>query len=265
MNQVVQRSDRSLHQSTPRAQIQFYTTKHLVAETQRWLKALLQTEPNIQTALDAPAGGGALTRFLIEELNLDATAVELDDAKWVYDRASLLLADLGRPLPLETESFDLVVSLEGLKHFTDVATAIGEFNRVLKPGGYLLLTIPNDLCLQSRARYFFDGWVDTDWISPMDPNSQNERDNFHLNSLVSFPYLSYFIAKNKLEIVKTGADRYRFWSVLMSVVFYPMIYLVSLRKLGRSHALHKEMTSMTWLAGRRNLILCKKPVGRSSG
>ena len=94
----------------------------------------------------------------------------------------------------------------------------------------------------------------------MDPQSQNERDHFHLSSLVSLPYLNYFIEKNGLELVKTGADRYRFWSAVLAVMFYPLLYLVNAGRLPSRHPLRTEMVSMTWLAGRRNLILCRKSV-----
>lgn len=240
--------------------IQVYTTKHLYHRTTEWLRDLKAKNPAMQTALDAPAGGGALTQFLSEDLGLKTQAIEIDRAKWAYPPVEPILADLGRKLPLQENSLDLVVCLEGLKHFTDVSTAITEFTRILKPGGFLLITIPNDLGLQSRFRYLFDGWVDIDWIHPMDPNSQNERDHFNISSLVSLPYLYYFFEKNKLKLIKTGADRYRFWSVLLGVLFYPILWFVNSRRLPSNHPLRSEMVSFTWLAGRRNLILCQKPL-----
>lgn len=239
--------------------IQVYTTKHLYHRTTEWLRRLKAENPSLLTALDAPAGGGALTQFLTEELGLKTQAIEIDRAKWAYPPVEPMLADLGRPLAIPSESLDLVVCLEGLKHFTDVSTAISEFTRMLRPGGFLLITIPNDLGLQSRLRYLFDGWVDVDWIRPMDPTSQNERDHFHLSSLVSLPYLYYFFEKNKLKLIRTGADRYRFWCVILAVLLYPILWLVNARRLPKTHPLRKEMVSLTWLAGRRNLILCQKP------
>ncbi|MBX9767161.1 MAG: class I SAM-dependent methyltransferase [Bdellovibrionales bacterium] len=232
--------------------IPVYTTKHLYRETALWLKDLKSRNLQMKDVLDAPAGGGALTQFLREDLKLSPVAIELDDKKWAYSDVKPILADLSRPLPLPSASFDLVVCLEGLKHFTDVSNAVSEFARVLRPQGYLLMTIPNDLCLQTRARYFFDGWVDIDWIQPMDPKSHNERDHFHLNSLVSLPYLAYFMEKNNLDVVRTGADRLRFWSVVLAAIFYPILYLVTAARLPRTHFLRREMVSLAWLAGRRN-------------
>ncbi len=238
--------------------IQVYTTKHLFSRVMEWLNEIKRSEGDLKRVLDAPAGGGALTQALAEEFGLATTAIEIDVQKWRYERVSPLIADLSRPLPLESSYFDLVVCLEGLKHFTDVSNAIHEFSRVLRPGGLMLVTIPNDLCMQSRFCYLFDGWVDTDWIEPMPLNSQNERDHFHLNSLVSLPYLYYHLEKHGFQIIKTGADRYRFWSVIFALVLYPILAFVTWKRIPKEHPLRKEMLSFVWLSGRRNLILCRK-------
>lgn len=45
-------------------------------------------------------------------------------------------------LPLENQSFDTVVSTELLEHVSDPLRALQEMHRVLKPGGYLILSTP---------------------------------------------------------------------------------------------------------------------------
>jgi SAM-dependent methyltransferase len=48
------------------------------------------------------------------------------------------------PVPYPDETFDGVLLMEVLEHFTgDPMYALGELNRVTKPGGFLLLTTPN--------------------------------------------------------------------------------------------------------------------------
>jgi hypothetical protein len=92
----------------------------------------------------------------------------------------------------------------------------------------------------------------------MDPKSQDEKDHVHLNSLVSLPYLFYFFEKNNLKIIRTGTCHLRFWSVLAAIVFYPFVLFATMKKLPAGHPLRREMISLTWLAGRRNLILLQK-------
>ncbi len=65
--------------------------------------------------------------------SLSATAAELGLA----GRVRTEQADAER-LPFENESFDLVLGHAVLHHIPDLATAFGEFNRVLRPGGAIV-------------------------------------------------------------------------------------------------------------------------------
>jgi SAM-dependent methyltransferase len=57
-------------------------------------------------------------------------------------RASVLRAE-GESLPYATAAFDLVLSHEVLEHVTDDRAAAAESLRVLRPGGCLVLFVPN--------------------------------------------------------------------------------------------------------------------------
>jgi SAM-dependent methyltransferase len=46
-------------------------------------------------------------------------------------------------LPVKTASADLVTCTQVLEHIDDDLRAFGELNRILKPGGYLLLAVPH--------------------------------------------------------------------------------------------------------------------------
>lgn len=53
-----------------------------------------------------------------------------------------ILADLNKPLPLATASYDNAISLNTLEHIRDDTVAISEMVRVLKPGGQLHIIVP---------------------------------------------------------------------------------------------------------------------------
>lgn len=57
-------------------------------------------------------------------------------------------------IPVEGETYDLIICFEVLEHLPDPKKAIKELTRLLKPGGTLLLTIPN-LCSAHQEPYFF--------------------------------------------------------------------------------------------------------------
>jgi ubiquinone/menaquinone biosynthesis C-methylase UbiE len=49
----------------------------------------------------------------------------------------------GDRMPFEGASFDAAVSIETLEHVTDEARTLDEIHRVLRPGGVLVLSVPN--------------------------------------------------------------------------------------------------------------------------
>lgn len=68
-----------------------------------------------------------------------------------------VVADACVTFPFEDESFDIVLSMEGIEHFEDQTGFLRECARVLRPGGTLVLTTPNILHLSARVSAFFTG------------------------------------------------------------------------------------------------------------
>jgi SAM-dependent methyltransferase len=234
-----------------------FTSKYLYWATIDLIAEVKRKFPQLQTALDVPSGGGAIAKFMVENLRLDVQASDIDRSKYDYT-APFQAADLGRKLPYQDETFDLTVCMEGLKHVSDIEAAVKELSRVTKKNGFVLITIPNDLCLQARLRYLFDGFVDTDWTKPLAPDDQNVKEHVHLKSLTSLPYLYFFLVSNRLKLLKTQTSHMRFWSWLFLIPLYPFVLLGVSRAMPMKHPLFKEMISPVWLTGRRNLILCQK-------
>ncbi len=64
-------------------------------------------------------------------------------------------------LPLSHQSVDVIVATDILEHLEDDVAVLREFHRVLKPGGYVVATVPaysilwseHDLALMHRRRY----------------------------------------------------------------------------------------------------------------
>jgi len=59
----------------------------------------------------------------------------------VHPAASLVIGDVQR-LPLSGEEFDLVLTVDVMEHVGDDRAAFGEFYRVLRPGGVLVMHTP---------------------------------------------------------------------------------------------------------------------------
>jgi SAM-dependent methyltransferase len=95
--------------------------------------------------LDAGAAAGEHSAWLAEHgarvIALDASdaMVQLARAR-LGDGASVLCADLARPLPLADASFDVVLSSLTLHYLEDWRPTLREFARVLRPAGRLVLS-----------------------------------------------------------------------------------------------------------------------------
>lgn len=112
--------------------------------------------------LDAGCGSGGnlhtYTRFG-SVLGVDMEVVALDHARRRGYRG-VGLASLGS-LPFRSGSFDLVTATDVIEHVDDDLEALGEFARVARPGGHLLVTVPahswlwsdSDVQLGHRRRY----------------------------------------------------------------------------------------------------------------
>ncbi|MCL6476530.1 MAG: class I SAM-dependent methyltransferase [Firmicutes bacterium] len=74
--------------------------------------------------------------------------------------SDLLLAAAER-LPIARESVDVIVATDILEHLDDDVAVLREFHRTLKPGGFVVVTVPaysilwseHDLALMHRRRY----------------------------------------------------------------------------------------------------------------
>jgi SAM-dependent methyltransferase len=107
--------------------------------------------------LDAPCGTGELAEQMARRGD-QVWAVDLNAATLVArDGVRFDVVDLNGPLPYPDGFFDLIVSLEGLEHLESPARCLGEFARVLRPGGRLVVTTPNVNNLQSRWEYLLTG------------------------------------------------------------------------------------------------------------
>lgn len=93
--------------------------------------------------LDVGCGSGGNIKFLQKF----GKVIGVDNSKMAIsfcrrnNLKNVLLGDAVR-LPFNKNSFDLITSLDLLEHVKDDQKALKEFNRVLKPGGHLLITVP---------------------------------------------------------------------------------------------------------------------------
>jgi SAM-dependent methyltransferase len=112
---------------------------------------------DVSSALDVGAGIGHWGRALMAVLAANAHLMSLErDARWVaaarQAAADTQLVDrceyrqgIAEALPFDDATFDLVTCQTLLIHVADPTVVIAEMRRVLRPGGVVLLSEPNNL------------------------------------------------------------------------------------------------------------------------
>lgn len=71
--------------------------------------------------------------------------------------SSFISLDASKPLPIKDGSIAAVVAGELIEHLFDPIALLKETERVLKPGGVVVVTTPNTATFQDRLRFLFGG------------------------------------------------------------------------------------------------------------
>ena len=118
------------------------------SERVKWIEETLKKIPAGLTILDAGAGESQFKKFC-DHLKYIAQDfgqysgegnVGLQTGTWDNTKLDIVSDILSIPLP--NHSIDAIMCTEVLEHIPDPLGAIKEFNRLVKPGGYLLITAP---------------------------------------------------------------------------------------------------------------------------
>ncbi len=114
-----------------------------------WLESVLKNLPNNARILDAGAGELANKKYCshLNYVSQDLCEYEgtgdtkgLQTGSWDTHQIDII-SDIAS-IPEENSSFDIILCSEVFEHLPDPMLAMREFQRLLKPGGILILTAP---------------------------------------------------------------------------------------------------------------------------
>jgi 2-polyprenyl-3-methyl-5-hydroxy-6-metoxy-1,4-benzoquinol methylase len=120
-------------------------------------RALVEVGAPRGTLVDVGCGAGALAR------NLDGLwqrYVGCDIARYdgfpEREGTSFVRADLNQPpYPLDAASADVVAAVETIEHLENPRAFVRELVRIVRPGGWIVVTTPNQLSLLSKLTLVF--------------------------------------------------------------------------------------------------------------
>lgn len=152
-----------------------FDSKMNMYETNRRLEVIFDNlikpeELRDTNLLDAGCGTGWFSKKA-SELGANVTSMDLGEnllnlVKEKCDSERIVGSVL--EIPFEDNSFDVVINTEVIEHTPDPEKAVAELSRVLKPGGLLILTVPNITwkwsvllanVLKLRPYEGFENWV----------------------------------------------------------------------------------------------------------
>jgi 2-polyprenyl-3-methyl-5-hydroxy-6-metoxy-1,4-benzoquinol methylase len=110
------------------------------------LREFVASLGRVERALDLGCGDGRLTAALdaVELTAADVSSVALERAQRRLPDAHLVELEPDSALPFEDGAFDLVLCAETIEHVRDVQLFLSEVRRMLRRGGMLALTTPEN-------------------------------------------------------------------------------------------------------------------------
>ena len=148
------------HRELAREWEQRYSKPAFQARLRVFEKCLGERELRGQTWLDAGCGSGTMSRALAER---GARVLGVDAAQEMIDNARRLTSELEplpqfehvttiAELPLAVASLDGILCSSVLEYVPEPALCLLEFARVLRPGGMLLVSVPNRKSLVRKTQ-----------------------------------------------------------------------------------------------------------------
>lgn len=207
-----------------------YPEKGIHRFVARYIRAL----PDLtgRTVVDVPSGDGRASHLFRQR---GATVVALDlfpefnRAPGVQVRA----ADMCGRLPLDDACADFLICQEGIEHVPDQLGLLAEFNRVLKPGGLLLLTTPSLSHMRARLSWLLfeaDSWrrmprTELDSVNVLDP--QGDRVYYGHLFLRGVHHLTALTAISGFTVLERRRTEVAPGSVVLGALFWPLLALGS--------------------------------------
>jgi ubiquinone/menaquinone biosynthesis C-methylase UbiE len=176
--------------------------------------------------LDIGSGTGELIQLVKDRFNVNSYAADYTKSLIKIPSQEVDVADLNDcSLPYDDNFFDAITFTEVIEHLENHRKILEEINRVLKPGGCLVITTPNILNMKSRIRFLLFGFYNL--FGPLHmKESELHHTGGHINP-ISYFYLSHSLLDADYKDIELTIDKKQSTSLVLMTLFYPLIFLAS--------------------------------------
>lgn len=140
--------------------INFFKFSHLIPED-KYISRYLSPDPN-KTCIEIGAYPGGNLGYFVKKFGFQPTALDfLDNAQFVVDNMqyndvnNCRLVNQNFLTWQPDQQYDVVTSFGFVEHFTEYAEVIQKHIQILKPGGYLIISVPYFSFVQMYVRKLF--------------------------------------------------------------------------------------------------------------
>lgn len=197
--------------------------------------------------LDVPSGQGAISKEL-EGYGFKVFSGDIESKNMLYRNGRCAQLDLNDFLPFKNRSFDYVVCVEGIEHLYNSHGVIREFARVIKKGGYLIMTTPNVMTIKSRVRFLLYSYLDFfKYFGPIPMDEKHmihEYDHQHIHPIF-YGAMKFFLEKNGFQVRRIETNKkVKKWKMI-----YPLLKKIIKHKTGKKFRRDPFLVSDALLEG----------------
>ncbi len=213
--------------------------------------------------LELAPGEGSLTQALVDYGYKNVEALDINPQRFEATGVKCHKGNLNEPMQFESDSFDLVITVEGIEHLENQYRFASELNRVLKENARLIITTPNIINFASRIRFLMTGF----YALAARPSSEFEK-NWVIEHIypITFWQLRHILHTNGIFITQIKTDHIRKSSII-GLLFYPLAYLLTWKSLAKEGDVRqkeknkdilKQIHSPSIYLGRTQIIFAQK-------
>lgn len=186
--------------------------------------------------VDIPCGSGAFISRLKDNGYNNVLAMDIENILEINHK-DFVVGDMTEVLPIEDNSTDILVCIDGIEHINRQFDFVKEVNRILKDGGEFIISSPNISSLRSRGKWLMSGHHHK-CNNPLDENNPNP---LHHIGMISYPEIRYMLHINGFKIQNVTTNRIK-WVSWLYLLILPFVYLMTTgiyHKAGKREGLSK--------------------------